>query len=304
MSGLGTYLDCLFGAEPPGAYCELRWRLRDGRMGREFVALPARARLAALIEARGRTTDLYVGVAPRARQEGTRAAIDQSHVLYGDCDTPESIAALERYRPAPSMIVRSGTGAHGYWALLEPVGPDELEQANRRLAHALGADMRATDAARILRPPGTFNFKRAEPAAVTLEATFAIYENAAAIVAGLADPPDTRVRENRASGGVRSLSAVPDQLADISPPIYVEALTGRTVGRDGKIACPFHEDRTPSLHAYPDADRGWFCFSCERGGRVYDLAAHLAGYRLPLRGADFLAVREVLLDHLAVRAAA
>lgn len=303
MTDLGVYLDALYGAEPTGAYCELRWRLRDGRMGREFVAVRD-PRLPALIEARGRSTDCYLGVAARARQEGTRAAVERCHVLYVDCDEPASIEALQRFTPAPSMVVHTGRGRHAYWALLEPVGPDELEQANRRLAHALGADMRATDAARILRPPGTFNFKRGEPVPVTLEATFAIYENAAAISADLADPPDTRARENRASGPIRPLSAVPDQLADIAPPVYVEALTGREVGRDGKIACPFHEDRTPSLHAYPDAERGWYCFSCERGGRVYDLAAILGGYRLPLRGADFLAVREVLLAHLAVRAAA
>ena len=304
MSDTGPYLDMLFGAEPPGAFAALRWRLRDGRMGREFVPLPARDRLARLIEARGRTTDLYVGVAPRSRQDGTRAAVDRCHVLYVDCDEPASLEALQRFTPAPSMVVHSGRGRHAYWSLIEPVGPDELERANRRLAHELGADARATDAARILRPPGTFNFKRGEPVAVTLEASFAIYANAAAVVADLADPPNSR--EDRASGPVRMLSAVPDRLADIAPPDYVRALTGRDVGRDGKVCCPLpgHDDSTPSMHVYDDAAAGWHCFGCGRGGTVYTLAALLGGYPLPLRGADFLAVRGVLERHFTSEAAA
>lgn len=306
MNGTALYLDMLFGAEPPGAFAELRWRLRDGRMGREFVALPAGDRLARLIEARGRTTDLYCGVAPRARQEGTRAAVERCHVLYVDCDEAASLDALQRFTPAPSMITNTGRGRHAYWALLEPVGPDDLERANRRLAHELGADTRATDAARILRPAGTLNHKRGELVAVTLEASFAIYANAAAVVGDLADPPDTRAREDRASSPMRPLSAVPDQLADIAPPAYFEALAGLVPDRGGKVECPLpgHDDATPSCHVFEDASRGWFCHGCSRGGTIYNLAAHLGGYPLPLRGEDFLRVRSVLLGYFAGEAAA
>jgi hypothetical protein len=36
-------------------------------------------------------------------------------------------------------------------------------------------------------------------------------------------------------------------LREISPLVYVQALTGLTPGRDGKVSCPFHgADRTPS----------------------------------------------------------
>lgn len=305
MSALGTYLDCLFGAEPAGSFVELRWRLRDGRMAREFFAV-GDPRLPALIEARGRSADIWIAVAPRARQEGRRAAVERCHVLYVDCDEPASLEALQRFTPAPSMVVHSGRGRHAYWSLIEPVGPDDLEQANRKLAHELGADMRATDAARILRPPGTFSFKRGEPVAVTLEASLAIYANAAAIVADLPDLPNRRAGGDRASGPARPLCGVPDLLADIPPPVYVEALTGLVPDRDGKVSCPLpdHRDGTPSMHVYEDAERGWYCYGCGRGGRVYDLAALLGGYRLPLRGDDFIAVREVLLQHFSAEAAA
>lgn len=159
MSALPTYLDLLFGAEPDSSFAEVRFKLRSGGMGQDFAPVRDRERLAALLEACGRTTDIYMGVVPRVRQEGGRDAVDRAHALFVDCDTPEAIAALKGFEPAGSMIVNSGTGQHGYWSIFPPASPDEVEKANRRLAHALGADMRATDAARILRPPGTFNQK-------------------------------------------------------------------------------------------------------------------------------------------------
>jgi hypothetical protein len=56
---------------------------------------------------------------------------------------------------------------HAYWPLRHPLAVDELEDANRRLAYALGADVGAvTNAAAILRPPGTLNFKDDVPVPV------------------------------------------------------------------------------------------------------------------------------------------
>src|SRR5829696_4968475 len=128
------------GEPQDGSWLEFRWKTHWG-MGRAFA--PSRAHRAArrLIEARGRDTDLYVGVAPRSRQEGTREAVERVHVLWSDVDTPEADAALERFEPRPSMVIASGNGQHAYWSLWPPVGPAEAERANRRLAHALGADM-------------------------------------------------------------------------------------------------------------------------------------------------------------------
>lgn len=88
-----------------------------------------------------------------------------------------------------------------------------------------------------------------------------------------------------------------DPLLEIEPAVYVEVLTGQEVGPSRKVSCPLHEDRTPSLHCYDDPARGWACFGCGQGGRIYQLAALLGGYSLPLRGQDFLAVRDVLLEH-------
>jgi hypothetical protein len=78
--------------------------------------------------------------------------------------------------------------------------------------------------------------------------------------------------------------------------VYVEALTGRERGRDRKVGCPFHADRTPSLHAFDDPERGWFCFGCEQGGDIYAFGALLWG--LERRGSDFLEIRRRLESEL------
>jgi hypothetical protein len=87
-------------------------------------------------------------------------------VLWADCDTAESIAALQAFRPAPAILVRSGSGEnrHAYWTLTGPVDAEAVTAGNRRLAQALGADAGAvTSAATILRPPGSANFKHTPP---------------------------------------------------------------------------------------------------------------------------------------------
>ena len=79
----------------------------------------------------------------------------------------------------------------------------------------------------------------------------------------------------------------------IAPDVYVQRLLGVEVPRHRKIRCPFHEDRHASLHVYPTAERGWYCFGrCRRGGTIYDLAAGL--YGLEARGEDFARLRTEL----------
>jgi hypothetical protein len=62
-------------------------------------------------------------------------------------------------------VIRTGSDAsvHAYWPLRVPLGAQWGVRANRRLATALGSDIAATDAARILRPAGTLNHKHAPP---------------------------------------------------------------------------------------------------------------------------------------------
>jgi hypothetical protein len=193
------------------------------------------------------------------------------------------------------MIVNSGSGLHGYWALWPAVSPDEAEAANRRLAKALGADPHCVDAARILRPPGTYNFKTQPPRPVELVHLEPVVHTLDEIVGHLPEAADA---ERWRATPVMRLDRGDDPLLTIAAETYVPALTGREVGRDGKVQCPFHgggEERTPSLHVYPD-DRGWFCFGCERGGTIYDLGALI--YGLEPRGAGFHEIRRRLAADL------
>ena len=190
------------------------------------------------------------------------------------------------------MVIASGTAEHrhAYWLLREAIDLDRMELVNRRLAAALGADEHSADAARILRPAGSVNRKRWPPAAVRLlglepGSCVPISELQAALPA---EEPDRGV-----SPRVREIEVdASDALRAIPPRVYVARLTGQRVGRSGKVRCPFHDDRTPSLHVYEDPERGWYCFGCGRGGSAYDLAALL--WQRDTRGKDFLRLRREL----------
>lgn len=290
---LAAYMNALYGAEPAGSYIEARYRRPDGRgMAQRFTGTKPEPGFIDWILATGRETDVYLGVAPRSQRRGRRDSIEHAHALWVDADTPESIEALERFTPAPAIVVHSGNGRHFYWPLYPPLEADHLERANRRLAHALGADSRSTDAARILRPPGTFNHKGGEPVAVEIERLEVEVFTAREVVGDLADPPGPAGRSAQRS----PRDAGPDALLSIPPTIYVPAFTSRALGVDGKIVCPLHDDRTPSLHAYPTAEQGWSCFGCNRGGSIYDLAAAVSG--IGTRGADFKRLRGWIAQRL------
>jgi hypothetical protein len=237
---------------------------------------------------------VYVGAAPRRpRRGGGRGAINHVHVLWVDCDTEDAVAALRRFRPSPPIVVASGTPGHlhAYWPICPPAEPDAAERANRRLAHHLGADPRSTDAARILRPPGTLNHKLDPPARVEAARLHVDVVDVDQVTGALLDPPEPRRRLRRAP----TLEPGDDLLA-IPPHVYVEALTGQAVGRDGKIACPFHADRTPSLHVYEHPERGWCCFGCGIGGTIIDFGAHLFG--IEPRGAGYHELRRRVAEQL------
>lgn len=97
--------------------------------------------------------------------------------LYGEFDvkvygSKEAIAQHIEAAPwpAPSVIVDSGGGLHGYWLLREPwlLDSDEARQAAEVVQRAwvqqvIGADPSVHDLVRILRVPGTLNFKYDPP---------------------------------------------------------------------------------------------------------------------------------------------
>jgi hypothetical protein len=293
---------------PPGSLLDIRHRTADKRFGRLF--LHARDERAAYrIVSLGQRTDVYVGCAARLRPRGTRENIAATALLWADCDNRRSLQAARVFTPSPSMIVASGSPGHGhaYWALTEPLDLDATEHTNRRLAQTLGADVRCADATRILRPPGTFNHKHDPPTPVELLQTSEPHD-LACHVALRHDPADILAAlssRNPTPNRQRLPARESDPLHRIAPTHYVRLLTGRTPNREGKIACPFHEDRTPSLHAYKNPERGWSCFGCltpdgkPLGGDIYTLASLL--WNIPAHGRAFLELQARLDDVFAIR---
>ncbi len=164
------FLAALHRRAPERTLVEVRFRTEAG-MGRFFGPVNRLDLTAKQIVALAASTDVYVGVIPRRRRGGGREdLVDSADVAWVDCDTTDAVSALRRFRPTPSMVVSSGSAqnCHAYWFLCQAVTLDAIDGLNKRLAVTLGADIRCSDPARILRPSGSVNMKHDPPTPVRL----------------------------------------------------------------------------------------------------------------------------------------
>lgn len=194
MTAAGAFLTQLWGGRPPGLIAT--WRKADKRT--TCYPLPTIAG-----KALDGQTDVYVAVAAAGRgiqptKRATGKDVSAIPGLWLDIDVnggPDGkrgaapdLAAAERLARSivePTLIVCSGYGLHAWW-LFEggplrwrtTVGRDEGQELARRW-YALHRERSEADGwtidhthdlARLLRPPGTFNGKGAEPVPVTLHA--------------------------------------------------------------------------------------------------------------------------------------
>jgi len=286
-AGTERHLHVLYRHAPATAWIEVRYRHHAG-MRQTFHPATALDTVASAILARSAATDVFIGVIPRSHKRGAKAdLIGHWNVTWADCDTPDAMIALGAFQPKPTLIIASSEQhRHAYWLLTHPIALERIESLNRRLAVALGADSASTDAPRILRPAGTLNHKHQPPTPVRL---LHIGEQNAVAVSDLEGSLPPEPPRQRARTSAVSLRSRADVLRAVPPRVYVERLTDQQVARSGKIHCPFHEDRTPSLHVYPEPGRGWYCYGCRRGGSVYDLAALL--WQRETRGQEFHRLR-------------
>ncbi len=279
MSAEHDALAYLMALVPPSreGFIELRFRRPgEARMGRRFYPV-AHARAAAREAVRcAPLDDVYVAVAFRARRGGGKSAIDSVGVLWADCDDPASVDALDRFDPRPSLVVNSGGGRHAIWLLRDALPIPLAEWANRRIARTLGACQSAVmNAAAILRPPGTVNHKYDPPVPVELIRFDAQRLDAMQVVGPLPALPLEPPRPAHAVTVTGDGDL--DPLEEIAPRVYAHLLTGQVAGRDGKVNCPFHDEKTPSCHLYETAAAGWYCFGCRRGGDVYSFGCRVLG---------------------------
>jgi hypothetical protein len=305
---LHAYLRVLASGAAQGQFFDVRWSTADGEMSRRFIAADRIERAASLIVSMAWRTDVYVGVALRdGREHGGKNAISGSRLLYIECDHPESLALIEGFAFAPSMIVASGSPGHLhiYWSLRQLASGPQVESANRRLALALEGDPVSVDIARVLRPPETHNHKHNPTLPVWLlhldpDARHELCQ----LTAGLPeDPQPVRLPATRAASRRTGRTAIDRALLQIPVAEYVRVLAHREPNRAGKVLCPFHHEQTPSLQLYPDGT--FYCYgrhskhrACAKGGTVFDFAAAMWG--LGTKDEDFLELRRRLADLFAL----
>lgn len=111
----------------------------------------------------------YFGVLPKSRPSARAEAATQAYCIWADLDAKLSgsedaaLAALSRFALPASAVVYTGGGYHAYWFLSSTIRHHaRVSDLVRRLARLIGADSTA-DVARILRVPGTYNYKYNPP---------------------------------------------------------------------------------------------------------------------------------------------
>lgn len=78
-------------------------------------------------------------------------------------------------------------------------------------------------------------------------------------------------------------------------------LYGIETDRTGKALCIFHNEKRPSMKIYDEPNRGFYCFSCGKGGTVIDLIAQYYGisvYEAARKIAGDFGIREGYITHL------
>lgn len=111
--------------------------------------------------------NVYFGVNPRTRRDGTKRSINRCRSVWVDLDNVSLDDARDRWLgllPDPSMVISSGHGIHVYWKLTEPAVVEAIDDRQRfeAMLKCLYADLGADstqDVNRLLRLPGLKNVK-------------------------------------------------------------------------------------------------------------------------------------------------
>jgi hypothetical protein len=109
----------------------------------------------------------YFGCATRDGKGGRKENILQIPVLFTDsdfklCPREKIDKLLSEFPLPPSVVLFTGGGYHVLWLFKEALGKDEIEAHESMLRRLIGffqADPAPKDASRVLRVPGTINFK-------------------------------------------------------------------------------------------------------------------------------------------------
>ena len=165
---LTRFLETLYGELDEPGYVELRALPSRRQVFVPLDGLQVSGEVETFLEdCQTRHEHAYFGVAVRYRRGGTKDDCSLLPALYCDLDMPHAEARrrLDAFPLAPTLIINSGGGLHAYWKLKEAYDLRDLDQRAvaerylRRLARGLACDPAVAECARVLRVPGSFNYK-------------------------------------------------------------------------------------------------------------------------------------------------
>jgi hypothetical protein len=248
--------------------------------------------------------NLFFGVATRYDASGGSLENCQGlPALFVDLDfklVPEATARKRLYECPfpPSAAILSGHGLHVYWFLREALPlHDEGARAFacsllRRLAYFLGADLAAAEPARVLRVPGTFNYKYDPARRVRLDHLAEEIQYNAQEVDDLLPPEPI--------GSAPGPFTVPEQIHDGARNTILyklgRALKAKGLSREAIRAALLEENRVkcaPALgerevddlaaHVWTQSDRPPFASTCPTEARPADAPPDAASEDAPDR---------------------
>ncbi len=160
MNELDTYLDILFEGLDGYVYSPVK---TEDNWEQNWFKYPAqRPELVKHIQSGG--GDVYISPAVYSEQRATKDSVKKVQTVWVEFDGATEIDFFAKKVPEPTLIVQTSlsTHLHCYWRVPPSAGPS-VESINRRLTYYLQADTSGWDSTQLLRPPGTFNFKRGMP---------------------------------------------------------------------------------------------------------------------------------------------
>lgn len=159
---LSGFLHMLFGGIEEGYIYAPSLNRETEQFSQAFVKVTSLARLESYIREQSASgVEIYLSPAVWSEPKLNKETFKTSKVLWTEFD-----GHLPKFDVTPSVVIQSSFPEHQhvYWLMDEPIDDAfVLEQANRAIAHTLGADQSAFDCTQILRPPETFNYKRDKP---------------------------------------------------------------------------------------------------------------------------------------------
>ena len=166
MDDLDYYLDVLFDGLEGYVYSPVK---TPTSWDQNFFSYPQeRPKLIEHIKSQSAIGDVYISPAVYKSKVANKESIKALQCIWVEFDGMEQIKF--RNVADPSMIVQTSMSSHVhcYWRT-DRLNQQAVEDYNRRLHYYLEADYSGWDATQLLRPPGTFNYKRSLPTSLVLK---------------------------------------------------------------------------------------------------------------------------------------